>query len=294
MSNDHHNHHDATKNIRLAFFLNVAFTIFEVIGGFYVNSVAILSDALHDLGDSISLGLSWGLERKSVQKADAKYTFGYRRFSLLAALINSIILIVGSVFVIQEAVERLLHPEHSDAQGMVLIAIIGVAVNGYAAYRVGKGQSMNERVLSWHLLEDVLGWALILIGSIVLLFWDIPQLDPILSLAISAFILWGVIRRLRDTLRIFLQATPSDVDLEELKQRILDLEEVESIHRPHVWSMDGESHVFSSHVVVRGINDLKGMEAIRHKVKSLVDDAGVQHHTIEIEILEEKKPMKYD
>src|SRR5690606_7238014 len=151
-------HNPSGKNLKLAFFLNLGFTIFEIIGGFYVNSVAIISDALHDLGDSLSLGTAWYLQKKSHQGKDSRFSFGYKRFSLLGALINSLVLIGGSIFVIYQAVLRIIEPEASDAQGMIIFAIVGVAVNGFAAYKLSGGTSMNEKVVSWHLLEDVLGW----------------------------------------------------------------------------------------------------------------------------------------
>ena len=180
MAHDHHHHHEhqSGKNLRIAFFLNLAFTILEIIGGFYVNSIAILSDAIHDLGDSLSLGTSWYLDNKSKKGADSKFSFGYRRFSLLGALINSVVLIAGSIYVITEAVGRLMEPQHSDANGMIIFAIIGVAVNGYAAWKLSGGKSLNERVVSWHLIEDVLGWVAVLIVAIVIRFWDIHYLDP--------------------------------------------------------------------------------------------------------------------
>lgn len=145
----HHYEHTSGKNLKIAFFLNLGFTILEVIGRFFVNSVAILSDALHDLGDSLSLGTSWYLNKKSQEGANEKYSFGYRRFSLLGALINSLVLIAGSVYVINEAVGRILSPEHSDAQGMIIFAIIGVTVNGYAVWRLSGGKILNEKVVYW-------------------------------------------------------------------------------------------------------------------------------------------------
>lgn len=184
----------------LTFFLNVSFTIIEIIGGLLTNSVAILSDALHDLGDSLSLGISWYLGIRSRKKANHKFTFGYERLSLLGALINSVILIVGSVFVVIGAVKRLYTPEVSDAQGMFYLAIAGVIVNGFAAYKVSSGKSLNEKVIHWHLLEDGFGWVAVLIVSIVLLFWDVPWLDPALSIILTLFILYHVVKRLKETL----------------------------------------------------------------------------------------------
>ena len=188
----HHHHHESGKNLKAAFFLNLAFTIIELIGGWYVNSVSIVSDAVHDLGDSLSLGTSWYLDSLSRKKATDSYSFGYRRFSLLGALINAIVLILGSVFVIREAILRLQTPEASDAKGMLYFALLGVAVNGYAAWKLSGGKTLNERVISWHLIEDVLGWVAVLIVSVILMFYPSPYLDPALSLLISVYILWNV------------------------------------------------------------------------------------------------------
>lgn len=278
-----HSHNQSTKNIKVVFFLNLIFTIFEIIGGLYVNSVAILSDALHDFGDSLSLGLSWYLDKKSKKGADSSFTFGYQRFSLLSALINSIVLIIGSVFVIQEAVARLLHPESSDGLGMMYIAILGVLVNGYAAYKLSHGKSMNERVLSWHLIEDVLGWVAVLIVSIVLIFKDIPYLDPLLSLAITLYILWNVFRRLKETLLLFLQGVPLEFNVEELNNKILSFDEVQSIHNTYLWSLDGETHVFSAHVVIRREENTQHVEVLKDNIREQLKSFGLSNITLEIE-----------
>ena len=214
-----HSHSNSGKNLKLAFFLNLGFTILEFIGGIYVNSVAIVSDAIHDLGDSLSLGTSWYLDKKSKEKSNSTFSFGYRRFSLLGVLINSLVLIGGSIYVIYEAVGRLFKPEHSDADGMIIFAIIGVTVNGFAAYKLSSGKTMNEKVVSWHLLEDVLGWVAVLVVAIILKFEDIHYLDPALSLLITMYILWNVVKRLKETLFIFLQGDPKEIDLDEIQNR---------------------------------------------------------------------------
>lgn len=288
----HHHHHHATGNIAFAFFLNIGFTIFEIIGGFYVNSVAILSDAVHDLGDSLSLGIAWYLQKKSGQHADEKYTFGYKRFSLLGALINSIVLILGSAYVIVEAIKRLIQPEHTNAKGMLLFAIIGVVVNGIAAFRLSKGKSMNEKVLSWHLIEDVLGWTAVLIVSIIMMFWDIAILDPLLSLAIAAFILFNVVKRLKETMHVFLQGAPREIDLTELKERILNIPEVKSIHHTHLWTLDDENQVFTIHIVVRQLSNLGEIINIKKKVKEYLKQTDIAHATIDIEFEDEQCYME--
>ena len=239
MGHHHDHHHHSSNNIKVAFFLNFAFTILEIIGGLYVNSIAIISDAIHDLGDTISLGTSWYLEEKSYKKSNKKFSFGYKRFSLLGALINSVILIIGSLYVINEAVGRILEPEHTDAMGMIFFAVIGVLVNGYAAWKLSGGKTMNEKVASWHLLEDVLGWVAVLVVAIILNFKDIHYLDPALSLLITAYILWNVIIRLKQTLFIFLQGVPEELDINEIESKILNIDFVNSIHHMHIWSLEG-------------------------------------------------------
>ncbi len=281
----HHNHHhDSVSNLRLAFFLNLIFTIFEIIGGLYVNSIAIISDAVHDLGDSLSLGTAWYLQAKSKSKPDEKYSFGYARFSLLGALINSLVLIAGAIYVISEAIARIMNPEQSDAKGMILIAIVGVLVNGYAAWKVSHGKSLNERIISWHLIEDVLGWVAILIGGVILLFKEIPFLDPALSLIIMTFILWNVIKNLRTTLFIFLQGIPDDIDPRHIESEIEKIENVDSVHHTHIWSLEGEHHVFSSHVKLTNIQTMRELLNIKSEIKQILAKYPFRHYTIETEL----------
>ena len=292
MPHDHHDHSAGGKNLKLAFFLNLGFTIFEIIGGFYVNSVAIISDAVHDLGDSLSLGTAWYLQKKSQQGRDSRFSFGYKRFSLLGALINSLVLIAGSTFVIYQAVLRLIKPEVSDAQGMVIFAIIGVLVNGFAAYKLSGGTSMNEKVISWHLMEDVLGWGAVLVVAIILLFWENPYLDPALSLFISGYILWNVIKRLKETLFIFLQGVPGDIKLDEVEDRILKIENVASVHHVHVWSLEGEHHVFTAHVKLENISGFQELLEVKKQIKSILKDYPFNHYTIETELDRETCGLK--
>lgn len=279
-----HDHSHSNGNIKVAFFLNIGFTILEFFGGLYVNSVAIISDALHDLGDSISLGLSWYLDHKSKQGANRKFTFGYTRFSLLGALINSLVLIAGSIFIINEAVARIITPEHTDAQGMLIFAIIGVSVNGYAAWKVSHGKTLNEKVISWHLLEDVLGWAAVLIVSIVLLFKDIHYLDPALSILITAYVLWNVIKRLKETLYVFLQGSPDDVSLEELETKFLKKDFINQTKHVHLWSLDGESHVFTAHLILEGVSEYSEIIRVKKEIREILKPYNFSHSTIEVEL----------
>lgn len=280
----HHHHHHATGNLKLAFFLNLAFTVFEIFGGLYVNSIAIISDAVHDLGDSLSLGTAWYLQKKSEQKPDRKYSFGYARFSLLGALINALVLITGSIYVISEAVGRMFEPQSTDAKGMFFFALVGIAVNSYAAWKVSSGKSMNERLISWHLIEDVLGWTAILIGSIILLFKDLPYLDPALSLLITLYILWNVLKSLKETLFIFLQGIPEDVDPAIIEEKIIALDSVDSVHHTRVWSLEGQHHVFTTHVKLGRINSMSELLEVKENIKHILSEYPFKFYTIETEL----------
>ena len=283
----HHDHHHSSNNIKVAFFLNFAFTILEIIGGLYVNSIAIISDAIHDLGDTISLGTSWYLEEKSYKKSNKKFSFGYKRFSLLGALINSVILIIGSLYVITEAVGRILEPEHTDAKGMIFFAVIGVLVNGYAAWKLSSGKTMNEKVASWHLVEDVLGWVAVLVVGIILNFKDIHYLDPALSLLITIYILWNVFIRLKQTLFIFLQGVPEDLDINEIESKILNIDFVNSIHHMHVWSLEGEHNVFTAHIKIDDNSNLNNFKKVKFDVKDILKEYKFEHYTVEVEFNDE-------
>jgi cobalt-zinc-cadmium efflux system protein len=286
-SHSHSHTHDANKNIKVAFFLNLAFSLLEVIGGFFTNSIAILSDALHDFGDSFSLALAWYFQKLSKKKRDAKYSYGYRRFSLLGALINSVVLLLGSFFVISESIQRLFTPQLADAEGMFILAIIGILVNGIAMLRLKKGHSLNERAVSLHLLEDVLGWIAVLVGSVVMMFADVPVLDPILSLGIAVYILFNIYHNLRDTLRVVLQGTPENVNSEIIAATLQNLTGVKSIHDLHLWSMDGEYNISSVHVVIAPTLTTPDIVALKQQIKTLFKQWHLQHVTLEIELEEE-------
>ena len=235
----------SVKHIRYAFFLNLFFSIVEVVGGILTNSVAILSDALHDLGDSVALGISWYFQNVSKRQSNKKYSYGYGRYSVVGALVSTFILAVGSILIISESIPRLIHPEEADALGMIWIAVLGVLVNGASVWRLRKGKSLNEKVVALHLLEDALGWIAVLIGAVVMYFYDVPILDPILSLMIASWILFNVYRNLRKIFHILLQATPKGIDIEEITAHIQGIPGVLGVHDCHVWSMDGEYNVMT-------------------------------------------------
>jgi cobalt-zinc-cadmium efflux system protein len=292
MGHDHTHPQNSTGKIKVAFFLNLGFTLLEIVGGLWTNSLAIVADALHDLGDSLSLGLAWYLDDYAKKGQDQKYSYGYRRFSLLGALINTIVLIVGGLVVFSKAIPRLIEPEPTNALGMVGFAVVGIVVNGLAVLRLRGGKSMNARVVAWHLLEDVLGWAAVLIVSVVLLFTNLTVLDPILSILITAYVLYNVIRNLRKTVALFLQAVPEEIDISEIETKLIAIEKIQSTHHTHVWSLDGEHHVLTTHVVIDSQATKEDMCEVKTAVLALTDHDVFEHVTIEIEFEDEPCRMR--
>ena len=288
----HPHAHQNTRSIRFAFFLNLIFTLIEITGGIWTNSVAILSDALHDLGDSLTLGLTWNLEKYSQKGKDKKYSYGYIRFSMLGALVNTIVLIVGSLIILSEAIPRIIRPEQADAKGMALLAVGGILVNGIAALRVSKSKSLNARMVAWHLFEDLLGWIAVLVVSIVLLFRAIYILDPILSVLITIYVLYNVVCNLKKTLVLFMQAVPEGIDVSVLEDKIMAIDKVRSIHHLHVWSLDGEHHVLTIHVVIESKSTLEDVQRVRKEINALMEEMDFEHTAIQVECEDETCLMK--
>jgi cobalt-zinc-cadmium efflux system protein len=297
MAHDHaHNHthaHGDTGTIRMAFFLNLGFTLLEFFGGLWTNSVAITADAVHDLGDTASLGLAWYLERFAQRGVSRTYSYGYRRFSLLGALINAGVLVGGSLFVLSEALPRLLDPQPTHAPGMIGFALLGILVNGAAILRLRRSQGLNARVVGWHLLEDVLGWVAVLIVSLVLFFvgdWYI--LDPLLSVLITLVVLVNAARSLRSVLRIFLQAAPSGMDVMEIDAELQRIDQVQSTHHTHVWSLDGEHHVLTTHLVVRPEATKATVVEVKNQARAIAERLEASHITVEVEYADEDCAMR--
>ncbi len=283
----HHHSHAATGNIAVAFFVNLGFALVELLGGLWTNSIAILSDAFHDFGDSLSLAVAWRLQKVSERGADANYTYGYRRFALLGALFISAVLLVGSGFIIRACIGRIMAPQETDAGGMLGLAVFGVLVNGFAAWRLKRGGSLSERAVMLHMMEDVLGWLAVLAVSVVMLFVDVPILDPLLSICISGWVLWNVYRNLRETFRVLLQHAPKGIDAERLERAIVAVDGVESIHDLHLWSLDGEQHISTLHAVVASGLGVDEQRRIKQSIRGICREFGIGHATIELETVGE-------
>ncbi len=297
MDTNEHNHSIANSvssgNLRMAFVLNLVFAIFELAGGLFTNSVAILSDALHDFGDSVSLGVAFYLQKKSGKKSDEFYSYGYKRFSLLGSIFISIVLAVSSVFIIAESIKRIIEPQQSNATGMLLLAILGIIVNGVAVLRLKKGSSLNEKAVLIHMMEDVLGWIAVLVASVVMMFVNLPIIDPLLSIGITIWVLVNVYNNLSKTLKIMLQEIPRDVKTDEFIQEIRKMNDIESIHDLHLWSLDGENHILTLHVVLTNNSSLEKQMEYKQKIRCIGEKYGIGHITIEFEGIEEAGDCGY-
>ena len=282
-----HHHSGDVEALGGAFLLNIIFTLIEIAGGLWTNSVAILADALHDAGDSLALGLAWYLQKVSGKQRDQQFSYGYGRLSLLAALINGVVLLAGSIVVIVHVIPRLFEPQIVDATGMFWLALLGIAFNGFAFWRNRSSQSLNAKMVNWHLLEDVLGWTIVLIGSIIMHFGDYSWLDPLMALGVTLFILWNVSKSLGRVIKIFLQSNPEDVDLLAIEEELRLLKNVEDIHDVHAWSLDGKYHVLSLHVVINHIIDSETLALLKNQIREHTRKMGIDHATIEVELSSE-------
>lgn len=266
-------------NILVAFILNVIFSIFELVGGILTGSIAILSDSLHDLGDALSIGISYFLEKKSKKKSDENYTYGYIRYSVLGSIFTSTILFVGSTFVIIEAIKRLFNPTTINYNGMIVFAIFGVIVNFIAAYTTREGDSLNQKAVNLHMLEDVLGWTVVLLGSILMRFTNIVYIDSVLSILVALFILVNAFGNLKIVFDLFLEKIPVNINISEVKNQLLKIDGVCGVHHVHVRSIDGFNNYATLHVVVKEYShDIKG------KIKEELKHNNINHSTIELEL----------
>jgi len=283
-------HHGNIANIRTAFLLNFLFTLIEIAGGILSNSVALLSDAIHDLGDSLSLGFAWFAEKKADQELkDERFTFGMNRLPLISAVVNAVVLTAGSIFIILHSIERFQHPEPIDYRIMIPLAVLGVIVNGWAVVRLAKNQGINSKVMRLHLLEDILGWVALLFGAIIMFFTDWFIIDPILSLGIAAFILFNAVKNLRHAYFIVMQCAPEGICVGDVKNSIIALPEVDKVMDFHFWTLEGSLHVMSVHILIHENLPTADLIKLKNKIRGILKAEGDIHTTIEIEFPEEEE-----
>ena len=274
----HHHHKKAGDNLAFVFFMNLAFNIIVIVGGLATNSVAILADCIHDLSDTISIAFAWVLEKVSQKDSTDNYSYGYQRFSILGAVIISVFVIIMAFVILQEAIPRLFAPEGIDAEGMLLISIIGLVFKSLSVYRLHKGETFNEKAIFFHQLGDIFEWLAILILSVVLIFWDgAPYLDPFVSIGIALWLIFNLGRNLYKSLEVLLQKTPDYFDVNEFKNSILDIQGVNAIDDFHIWSLDGIDSVMTLKVDVDFGQDVS-------QIKKEIYDISNRYHVVDITI----------
>lgn len=266
------------RNILIAFILNLSFAIFELFGGVLTNSVAIMSDAVHDIGDAASIGFAYFLERKSRKQPDDEYTYGYLRYSAFAGFVTTVILTVGSIMVIINAVYNIIAPKPIDYNKMIVFAIVGVVVNFTAALFTHKGESINQKAVNLHMLEDVLGWVVVLVGAVVMRFTDFALIDPLMSIGVAVFILFNAVKNMKKVLDLFLMKAPKNVSIEKVKSCVSEVEGVLSVHHIHIFSMDTVNNYASMHIVTDS-DHISVKDAVRNALK----ECGISHVTLELE-----------
>ncbi|MGM9923515.1 MAG: cation diffusion facilitator family transporter [Bacillus sp. (in: firmicutes)] len=282
---DHHHHHTSNKKVLFtAFILIAAFMIVEVIGGFITNSLALLSDAGHMLSDAAALGLSLFAVILGEKKATEQNTFGYRRFEIIAAAINGITLIVISGYIFYEAFQRFQHPPEIQSLGMLVISLIGLAVNLVVAYilmRGNKEENLNIRSAYLHVLGDTLGSVGAIAAAILIYFFGWGWADPAASVIVAILIIISGIRVTKDAFHILMEGAPASIGNEELKQSLLQLPHVVGVHDLHIWSISSELPMLSCHMSIsaEGNHD----EVLRQAQHLLVEEFNIEHSTIQIE-----------
>lgn len=269
------------KNIFIAFILNLLFSIFEIIGGIMTRSISIISDAIHDFGDALSIGIAYFLERLSIKNPDEVYTYGYKRYSVLGAVITNAILFMGAILVIYNAIIRIINPVTINYNGMIIFGIIGFIVNLIASFITRNGNSLNQKAVNLHMFEDVLGWAIVLIGAIIMKFTDLSIIDPIMSILVSLYILTHVVKHFETILNVFLEKTPINISLDNIRKELLKIKDIKDVHHIHIWTLDGFNNYATMHIISDN-NDVK--KQVRKKLLEL----NINHVTLELESLEEK------
>ena len=266
------------NNIGIAFLLNLLFSIFEFAGGILTGSIAIASDAVHDLGDAVGIGCSYVLEKKSRRPPDVRYTYGYARYSILGGFITTLILMIGSGVIIFRAIGRFIEPAEINYGGMMIFAVVGVCVNSCAAFFTREGDSLNQRAVNLHMLEDVFGWIVVLIGAVVMRFTDFIMLDPLMSIGVAVFILWNSVKNLKEIMEVFLEKVPDDLNIGEIREHLLEIDGVLDVHHIHIRNLDEQNRDAVMHIVTDG-----DFHEIKEKVREELREHGIGHATLELE-----------
>lgn len=284
-THSHSNNRATTRRLALALVITLAFVVLEAAAGLFANSLALLTDAAHNITDVIALGLSWYALRIALRPANEGKTFGYHRVGILVALVNAVSLVLISLFVFYEAVQRLMNPVAVDDTVLIVVAIIAFIVNTGTALLVRRGSEsdLNQRSAFVHLAGDALATlgALVAGVGIALTGWD--WLDPLASILIGALILWNVWDIAREALEILLEATPRDVDVGAMVRVMEQVPGVRGVHDLHVWSLSRDLRALSAHILADDVSISEGARIQRELNSVLHEQYGIAHATLQLE-----------
>ncbi len=273
------------KNLVISIILNALIVIGELFGGIISNSLALISDALHNFGDLISLILSLAAVRMSNWKATPDKSFGYLRAEIIVAFINSSALVLIGVYIIYEAIGRLITPEPVKALWVIIVAALGLVANSVSTYLLHKNshEDLNSKTAYLHLLFDAINSLLVVVAGILIYFFNWIILDPIFSIIIGLFIIksgWDVVT---ETINILSEGTPKHIDLTEVQNFISSFPEVKDAHHLHIWTISSKMKALSVHVVVEDQPVSEGFLIIKKLEKALNEKFGIDHPTIQLE-----------
>jgi cobalt-zinc-cadmium efflux system protein len=285
---DHHEHTSGVKGGRLlaATLLNLLISIAEIVGGIFSNSLSLISDALHNFSDALATFIAWIANRISKRPSNTKRTFGYKRIEILAAFINAMILVVISFYLFYEAILRLIEPQEVKGTLMLIVAAIGLFANLVAVLllRGDAGKNINVKAAYLHLLGDTMTSVAVILGSVLIIFFEVYWIDPVITIIIGLYILkesWAILKQTND---ILMQGTPEGLDLERICGDLEQFPEISNIHHVHIWNLDDHSIHFECHVELNKDLRLSETEAIHKKVEQFLQDKyHIGHITIQFE-----------
>lgn len=286
----HHNHNFTKNNINRAFIigitLNFAFVIIETIAGFYYNSLALLSDAGHNLSDVASLILALFAIKLAEKKSTEKFTYGYKKTTIIVALFNAVILLIAIGSIALESITRLKTPKSLDGSGILITAFIGIFINGITAiyFKKEKENDINIKGAYLHLLADAFVSLGVVISGLIIIFTKWYWIDNIVSLIISVIIIIGTWDLLKESLLLTLDGVPKNIDIEKVKNEILKNEEIESFHHLHIWALSANETALTVHLVLKKINDFSSLENIKEKIRHSLAHLNIHHATLEFEL----------
>ncbi len=278
-----HNSENNLQNILITFWLNLIFATVELLGAIFSNSISLYSNAIHDYGDSIILLSTLFIERHSYKGRSMNYTYGYRRYSLVGAIINNLILLSASLFITYEAIGRFLNPQEISTRVIFGIAILGIVVNTFGYMRLKQNESEINKSLQNNLFADILSWVGLLVSSVIMALTGWYVIDGLISLFIAITMFYAATKQFRTIFNIIMQKVPDTIDLLKIEQKICEYPQVINCHDVHIWTLDGEDYIMTMHIVVENEMKMDEVMEMKEEIKLALERLKINHTTIEVD-----------